>query len=250
VLIAQISDTHLALDTPDAARRTGDLERTISDINALDPLPDVIVHTGDVVHNGRADEYETVTKILSKARPPVYAIVGNKDNRNAFQTAFSSEDYLSSKSPFVTYAIDEYPLRLVMLDTLDTQSNKGDFCIKRAELLASMLQTHSDKPTAVFAHHPPFEILVGPEPWNFGTEEAMARLCNGLEKSDQIVGLFCGHVHRATTGWVGKIPATVIPSIATTLRWGDYPEPIQTRPIYYLHHYDATWGFSTTARIV
>ncbi len=57
MIIAQISDTHIALDTPDAERRLRDFERTIADINALDPAPDVIVHTGDIVHNGRPDEY-------------------------------------------------------------------------------------------------------------------------------------------------------------------------------------------------
>ena len=52
MIIAQISDTHLTLDTPDADRRMYDFASTIADINALDPAPDVIVHTGDIVHNG------------------------------------------------------------------------------------------------------------------------------------------------------------------------------------------------------
>ena len=53
MIIAQISDTHIALDSPDADQRIRDFELTIADINALDPAPDVIVHTGDIVHNGR-----------------------------------------------------------------------------------------------------------------------------------------------------------------------------------------------------
>ena len=54
MIIAQISDTHLTLDAPDADRRLRDFAHTIADINALDPAPDVIVHTGDIVHNGGA----------------------------------------------------------------------------------------------------------------------------------------------------------------------------------------------------
>jgi 3',5'-cyclic AMP phosphodiesterase CpdA len=57
MIIAQISDTHLTLDTPDADQRMRDFALTVADINALDPAPDVIVHTGDIVHNGRQDEY-------------------------------------------------------------------------------------------------------------------------------------------------------------------------------------------------
>jgi 3',5'-cyclic AMP phosphodiesterase CpdA len=55
MIVAQISDTHIALDTPDADQRISDFVRTIADINALDPAPDLIVHTGDIVHNGRRE---------------------------------------------------------------------------------------------------------------------------------------------------------------------------------------------------
>ncbi|MGC1316465.1 MAG: hypothetical protein WA866_07475 [Pseudolabrys sp.] len=44
MIIAQISDTHIALDTPDADERIEDFERTIAALNVLDPTPDVIVH--------------------------------------------------------------------------------------------------------------------------------------------------------------------------------------------------------------
>jgi 3',5'-cyclic AMP phosphodiesterase CpdA len=81
MIIAQISDTHIALDTPDADQRMRDFASTVTDINALDPAPDVIVHTGDIVHNGRADEYGKAVATLAKARVPVYVMVGNKDDR-------------------------------------------------------------------------------------------------------------------------------------------------------------------------
>src|SRR6218665_3526743 len=100
MIIAQISDTHIALDTPDSERRIADFERTIADINALDPQPDVIVHTGDILHNGRADEYTVAASILGKARAPVYVIPGNKDDRANLRAAFSGKGYLSPGSDF------------------------------------------------------------------------------------------------------------------------------------------------------
>ena len=81
MIIAQISDTHIALDTPDCAQRIQDFEDTIADINALDPAPDVIIHTGDIVQNGRMDEYAVTAGILAKAKAPTYLMVGNKDDR-------------------------------------------------------------------------------------------------------------------------------------------------------------------------
>lgn len=250
MIIAQISDTHIALDTPDADQRIRDFERTIADINALDPAPDVIVHTGDIVHNGRQDEYAQAVAILAKAAAPVYVLAGNKDNRANLRAAFAAHGYLSADSEFVDYAIENYPIRLIAVDTLSSSSNKGDFDLERLRRLADLSDAATGKPIAVFAHHPPFEVKVGPHPINFEAPEAMTRLQQALQRSGQVVAVFSGHVHRAAEGHVGSIPAIVVPCIATTLRKGEYPAHMKHRPIYYLHRFDADGGFTTEARVV
>jgi 3',5'-cyclic AMP phosphodiesterase CpdA len=250
MIIAQISDTHIALDAPDANQRLSDFARTIAHINALDPQPDVIVHTGDVVHNGRPDEYARAKEVLAEARAPVHVLVGNKDNRANLRDAFSADGYLAPNSDFIQYAIDAYPVRLLALDTLSTTSNKGDFCAGRARHLTEMIDADPTKPIAVFAHHPPFEILVGPDRIHFEDMAAMERLRAALQHSGRVVGVFCGHVHRPTTGHVAHIPATVATSIATTLRKGEYPLEMKDRPIYLLHRFDPGARFVTETQIV
>ncbi len=250
MIIAQISDTHIALDTADADQRIKDFERTIADINALDPLPDVIVHTGDVVHNGRADEYAVAAAVLSQARVPVYVMVGNKDNRSNLRDAFSGKGYLEPGAKFIAYAIEGFPVRLIALDTLDLQSNKGGFCTDRAKNLSDLVDADTEKPIAVFSHHPPFEVRVGPEPMNFHSHCDMSHLTQTLQASGRVIAVFSGHVHRPDFGYVGTIPATVVPPVATPLRWGTYPDCMAIRPIYSLHQYDPVWGFSTTTQIV
>ena len=250
MIIAQISDTHIALDTADAERRLSDFERTIADINALDPAPDVIVHTGDIVHNGRPDEYAKAAEILARARRPVYVLVGNKDDRTNLRAAFAAGGYLDPDSSFIDYAIENYPVRLIAVDTLSTHSNKGDFCTARAERLSRMIDAGRAKPIAVFAHHPPFEVLVGPDRVNFETPEMMARLRSAVQHAGRVVTVIGGHVHRGTAGFVGTIPATVMPSVATTLRKGEYPAPMKTCPVYHIHRFDPAGGFTVEARIV
>src|SRR5215470_16426291 len=127
MIIAQIFDTHIALDTPDAERRLADFARTIADINALDPAPDVIVHTGDIVHNGRTDEYAQAVAVLAKARAPIYVLPGNKDDRANLRAAFSAAEYLTAGHAFIDYAIEDYPVRLIVLDTLSPGKGRGDF---------------------------------------------------------------------------------------------------------------------------
>ena len=250
MIIAQISDTHLAFDTPDAERRFGDFARTIADINALDPQPDVIVHTGDIVHNGRPDEYGQAVALLAKARAPVYVLPGNKDDRANLRNAFAAECYLAFDSEFIDYAIEDFPVRLIALDTVSPGKGRGDFRREQAEYLAELIETDSRKPIAVFTHHPPFEVTVGPDRFHFETVEGMTRLRDVVGRCKRIAAVFSGHVHRAAFGQIGRIPASVAPCIATTLRKGDYPASMKTRPVYYLHRFDPACGFVTSSRVV
>jgi Icc protein len=249
MIIAQISDTHLALDTSDADQRIRDFALTVADINALDPAPDAIVHTGDIVDNGKPDEYAQAVATLVRARAPVYVLAGNKDNRANLRAAFSARGYLSPESDFIDYAVNDYPVRLIALDTLSS-SNKGDFCAERVRRLADLIYADTAKPIAVFTHHPPFEVTVGPDRLHFETREIMFGLRQALQHSGRVVACFSGHVHRAADGHVGDIPARVVPCIATTLRKGEYPVHMKRRPVYHIHRFDPLWGFVTETRIV
>lgn len=131
MIIAHISDTHLTLDAPDADRRLRDFALTIADINALDPAPDVIVHTGDIVHNGRRDEYAQAVALLAKAHAPVYVLPGNKDDRTNLRSAFSAEGYFTAGCDFIDYVIEDYPVRLIALDTLSPGMAAAIFAASR-----------------------------------------------------------------------------------------------------------------------
>jgi 3',5'-cyclic-AMP phosphodiesterase len=249
VIIAQISDTHVALDSPDADQRIRDFELAIADINRLDPAPDAIVHTGDVVHNGRPDEYELALATLAKARAPVYVLAGNRDDRKNLRRAFSPCGYLAPDTEFIEYAIDAFSIKLIVLDTISADGNKGDFCPRQAARLRDLIEAETAKPIAVFTHHPPFEVNVGPDRIHFETLQAMTRLRDALQHRGRVIAVFSGHVHRAAAGYVGRIPATVTQCIATTLRKGEYPRPMRARPVYHVHRFDPAWGFTTETRI-
>lgn len=250
MLIAHISDTHLTLEPPDSVQRLKDFVATVDDINTLDPAPDVIIHSGDIVHNGRADEYAQAAAILGRARAPVCIMAGNKDERGNLRAAFSECAYLENGSGFIDYAVEDFPVRLVMLDTLNPQSNKGAFCADRLRRLAELLEADRVKPIAVFTHHPPCEVRVGPDPVHFDSLDEMSALAGALQNCGRVAGVFCGHVHRSTCGHAGPVPVSIAPCIATALRKGDYPEDMKTRPVYCLHSLQRDGGFSTQSRIV
>ena len=250
MIIAQISDTHIDLGNPDAESRFQDFADTIADINTLDPAPDVIVHTGDIVHNGLRDEYERAAAILAEALAPVFVLAGNKDDRANLHAVFAGHGYLAPKAEFIDYAVEGFPVRLIALDTLSLRSHKGDFCNERAGRLIDLIDAEPSKPIAVFTHHPPYAVTEWRDAHHFESKDMAMRLRATMLGSERVRAVFSGHVHRASVGNVETIPATAMPSIATNLRNGEYPEHMKSRPVYYLHQFDPEAGFISQSRIV
>ena len=250
MIIAQISDTHITHSAPDAEQRSADLARTIADINALAPAADVILHTGDLAHGGRPEDYALAASLLRQAHAPLYVAPGNRDDRENLRRALSPWACRAAASGSLTYAIEDFPVRLIAVDTVTAHSNKGDFSAEQARNLNELIDAERTKPIAAFMHHPPFVVSVGPDPLNFITPEALRRLQVTLVHSRRVRAVFCGHVHRSTAGRIDGIVALVTPSTATSLRKGDYPARMRAQPVYHIHRFDREHGFSSEARIV
>jgi Icc protein len=250
MIVAQISDTHIAVDLPDSEIRKSDLERTIADINSLEPLPDAIVHTGDITQHGAPEEYRIVEEAISRARMPFFLVPGNKDNKSNLRAAFSAYGFFPAEGKFLQYAVEEFPIRLLVVDTVTPGINKGDYCEERVRRLIELTDADKTKPIAAFTHHPPFVVLVGPDALHYKDLIALSRLDGALQRSNRVTGIFSGHVHRSTRGYVGNIPASIVQCIATPLRKGEYPEQMKSRPVYHLHEFDADGNFVTQTRIV
>ena len=70
------------------------LERAVSALNSLDPLPDLTVHAGDLVESGELEEYDYLRTLLAPLCMPVLTIPGNHDAREPMREAFVAEGCL------------------------------------------------------------------------------------------------------------------------------------------------------------
>ncbi len=248
MIIAQISDTHIDLDGPHSADRMRHLAQCVEDINGLDPRPDVVLHTGDLTNLGKPEEYDAAKTILDNLSVPLYLAAGNRDDRHALRATFPARDDLLPGSPFLQYRVDDFPVQLLVLDTLSESSNKGDYCAVRADSLRAALTEDAARPTAAFMHHPAFEVVESDYPLQFETQESIAMIREALNDHGRVIHAFCGHTHRATAGVIGDVPVSSTPSIAVDLRLGAYPDALQSVPLYQLHRFDATQGFVSEMR--
>lgn len=230
LLIAQLTDIHLGFepDNPDElnSRR---LDEAVAAVLALDPLPDLLLATGDLADQGDAASYRRVRQTLAALPFPVLYCLGNHDLRAGFREVFPE---VPTADGFIQYVVEDWPLRLVVIDTLEEGRHGGAFCERRARWLDTALG-ETRRPTLLVLHHPP--IATGIDWMTTGPEEAWAlRLAAVVSRHTHVVGAVSGHIHRAIVSpWAGTTlmvcPSTA-PQVALELKPID-PEVADGRPL-------------------
>lgn len=249
MVIAQISDTHiLAKSSDDAAgaSRAENLRRCIADINRQGV--DVVVHTGDSVHNGLAEEYAHLREILAELEAPLFLIPGNRDRQGVLRAALDHLSYLPRNGDFLHYVVEDFPIRLVALDSVAAGERKGVFCAQRLAWLEETLAREPDRPTILFMHHPPFDIAehyVG----GYRRPQDAEDLAAVVGRHPQVQRLLCGHVHCFHREPWGGTVATTMPSVAVDLR-KEVDAAIEAAPLYLLHVASSDGGLVSQTRVV
>lgn len=227
--LTQITDTHLTQEHPS---RTSDLEKCLSAIKAESVQPDLVIHTGDVAHNGHPEEYAIARELFQTLDCPVLAVPGNRDRRAPFIDSFTNDGYLETGNPYVQFEIERDDYRLLFLDTLCEESNKGELCDTRLQQLSDMLGKDSDKPVAIIMHHAPFEAHEIPDPKQFVDWNDVVKLGALLTSNPQVERIICGHVHRTIASQIEGIPADALTCLAGDLRKGKVEDSERLLPVF------------------
>jgi len=76
----QISDSHIGFNKAANADVTGTLREAIAKVNALPTPPSFVLHTGDVTHLSKAEEFDTLAESLKSLRTDqVFYVPGEHD---------------------------------------------------------------------------------------------------------------------------------------------------------------------------
>ena len=218
MILCQISDLHikperkLAYGVVDTAAM---LERCVAHIGRLPQRPDAVLATGDLVDGGTHAEYALLRELLSPLTMPLFLMPGNHDERHALRAAFADHPYLQSTSAFIQYVIDDFPVRVIVLDSIIPGRSGGTLCDERLAWLQQTL-AESGKPTIVALHHPPFVTGIGHmDSIGLESSDDLERI---IKRHPHIERVIAGHLHRPITVRFGGTVASTCPSPAHQVR--------------------------------
>lgn len=230
MIVAQLSDIH-------ADGSAEALDRLDSVLDWLRPLrPDALIVSGDLGEAEHKRSYRAVRQRLEDVGAPFFVVPGNVDDHHDMLEAFGDRFGWTSERPLNASArIGGGGLRLIGLDVTVAGAHHGD-ARPVLEWLARELNS-GGPPALIFQHQHPFPCGIDGKDRNIchGGEE-LARVIE--EARDPVIGLTCGHVHRAMLTHFANRPATMAPSVtrANRLRLDGRESAISDPPGLLVHH--------------
>ena len=211
----QISDTHIGFRKEANPDIVGSLRHAMADINALPQTPAFVVHTGDVSHLSKPEEFGQARELLQELRVDrVHAIPGEHDTIDDGVTGYLKYfDHDRNGKAF--YSFDHSGVHFLALNNVlnfkaGTMASLGDEQIAWA--MNDLARVSRSTPIVVLGHIPLWTIW---EPWGWGTEDAAQMMA--LLRPFGSVTVLNGHIHQVLQKVEGNVALHTAMSIAYPL---------------------------------
>jgi len=211
---AQISDTHIGFNKAANPDVVGTLRHAIADINALPQKPAFVVHTGDVSHLSKPEEFAKAREVLQELHYHVHTIPGEHDaiddGVSGYLKYFDHDGKGRAYYSFDQDGVHFIGLNNVLNFKMGTMASLGDEQI--AWMKADLAQVSNSTPIVVLGHIPLWTIW---EPWGWGTADSAQALA--LLRPYGSVTVLNGHIHQVLQKVEGTIALHTAMSLAYPL---------------------------------
>jgi hypothetical protein len=216
-LFVQISDTHIGFNKDANPDVKGTLSQTIDIVNAMPKQPALIIHTGDITHLSKPEEFDTAQQLMSRLRvTELHTTPGEHDTTDPTVSEYFSRFGKASGNKGY-YSFDHAGVHFISLINV-LQFKAGGLGTLGADQIAWVTQDlkgrSSSTPIVVFAHMPLWTIY---EPWGWGTGDADLVLAQ-LKRFGSVTVLN-GHIHQIVSKVEGNMTFH-------TARSTSYPQPL------------------------
>ncbi|HWW48620.1 MAG TPA: metallophosphoesterase [Xanthobacteraceae bacterium] len=190
----QISDSHIGFDKAANPHAIDTLKEAIAKVHALPVKPAFMIHTGDITHLSRADQFDTADQIIGGAGFDVHYVPGEHDVIDDGNGRAYLDRYGKRTKGAGWFSFDQNGVHFVgLVNVVNLRAaGLGNLGSDQLAWLADDLKgVSSSTPVVVFAHIPLWTIY--PE-WGWGTDDAAQALA--MLKRFGSVTVLNGHIHQ------------------------------------------------------
>jgi Icc protein len=199
----QISDSHMGFNKPANPDVVGTLKAAVDKVNALPSPPQFMLHTGDISHLSKPEEFDTVEQILKSAKPKdIFYVPGEHDVLND-EGAQYRERFAKGSKGAGWYSFDQKGVHFIgLVNVMNLKAGgMGNLGAEQLEWMENDVKHLSKStPIVVFAHIPLWSVY--PE-WGWGTEDS-AQAIAYLKKFGSVTVLN-GHIHQTMQKVEGNV---------------------------------------------
>ncbi len=189
----QISDSQIGFSKPANPDARATLNAAIDKVAAMPDKPAFMIHTGDISHTAKPQEFDDALQLIGRAKLDVHYAPGEHDILDA-KTKDAYLDRFGKGATGGWYSFDQGGVHFVSLNNVvDLKKNGlGSLGTEQLEWLEDDLRGKSaSTPIVIFSHIPLW--MIAPE-WGWGTEDS-ARALAYLARFGSVTVLN-GHIHQ------------------------------------------------------
>ncbi len=207
IKVLQITDTHLFADSNGSLlglNTEHSLLAVMAQISANRHTADLILATGDLVHDGTPAAYQRIFSHLGSFDLPVYCLPGNHDEARTLQKTL--------REGHIKYAEHAYHgnWHFIFLDSTIAHSEGAHLTETTLDALESHLQEAPDTHTLICLHHQP--IAMGSHWLDTMAVDNPDAFFGITDRHPQIRGILWGHVHQQFDGMRNNVRLMSTPS--------------------------------------
>jgi 3',5'-cyclic-AMP phosphodiesterase len=199
----QISDSHMGFNKPANPDVAATLQAAVTKINGLTRQPEFLLHTGDISHLSRPEEFDNVDQILKGLRSKdIFFVPGEHDVLDDDSKLYL-ERYGQHTKGSGWYSFDKRGVHFIGLVNVVNLKAGGLGTLGQAQLdwMAEDLKPlTASTPIVVFAHIPLWSVY--PE-WGWGTDDSAQALA--FLKKFGSVTVLNGHIHQTMQKVEGNV---------------------------------------------
>jgi 3',5'-cyclic AMP phosphodiesterase CpdA len=211
---AQISDTHIGFNKDANPHPENTMTEAVARIRGAQPAPAFVLHTGDITHLSKPDQFDTAQQIIKGIGSDVHYVPGEHDwldDGKAFMDRHGSGTKGNG-----WYSFDAQGVHFIALINV-VGFKAGSLTSLGADQLAwlkdDVSALSSSTPIVVFAHIPLWAVYPS---WGWGTQDSAEAL--GYLSRFGSVTVLNGHIHQVLQKVEGNVSFHTAMSTA-------YPQP-------------------------